>query len=313
MGRGNRLRLQAFCLLHLLAARAILTIELHLRNSIPNSRPFAMPNIRITFTATLLFSVLLLWGSMRAQPAGKGPRRGDSGDSSLPIVYQIQLQVRADTGGTAFNLPNGSTFNSVTSNLNDAGQVAVKANTVGLTTSPGLWFGGHGTGALVHNANDNEAILSDPFVNASNQVSFPRAASTSAADDGLYLYDNASGLTTHVTSGPLGATSYTNPKINDNGLIGMRVKFNTPQALGTYNVTTNSFTNYVTETSGDPNSRYSFLYAPAFNNNNRIAAQANINLQPATLKELRIWNADGNIHPRRLRRQHQRPGFLCDG
>ena len=64
---------------------------------------------------------------------------------TLPINYQLQLQVRADTGGTAFNLPNGSTFNSVTS-INDAGNVAVKVSTVGLTTSPGLWFGGHGGG-----------------------------------------------------------------------------------------------------------------------------------------------------------------------
>ena len=210
----------------------------------------------------------------------------------LSIVYQIQLQVRADPGGTAFNLPNGSTFNSVTANLNNAGNVAVKVNTIGLTTSPGLWFGGHGSGAAVYNANDNDALLSDPFVNQSNQVSFPRFVSTSAADDGLYLYDNASGQTT-ASRADRWATSYTNPKINDNGLIGMRVKFNTPQALGTYNVATNVFINYVTETSGDPNSPYSFLYAPAFNNNNRIAAQANINLQPATFKELRVWNADG--------------------
>jgi hypothetical protein len=115
--------------------------------------------------------------------------------------------------------------------------------------------------------------VSDTFVNRSNQASFPCAASTSAADDGLYLYDNVSGLSAHVMSGPLGATSYTNPEINDNGLIGMRVKFNTPQAqaLGTYSLAINSFTNYVTETSGDPRSRYSFLYALAFNNNNRSA------------------------------------------
>ena len=100
-------------------------------------------------------------------------------------------------------------------------------------------------------------------------------------------------MTPRVTNGPLGATSYTNPRINDNGIIGMRVKFNTPQALFSYNVSTNIFTNYVTETSGDPNSRYSFIYAPAFNNNNRIAAEANINGQAATFKELRIWNPDG--------------------
>jgi hypothetical protein len=212
---------------------------------------------------------------------------------SFPINYQLQLQVRANTGGTAYNLPDGSTFNSVSPSLNDAGNVAVKVNTVGATTSPGLWFGGHGIGSLVHNANDDAAILSDGYLNNNDQVSFPRAASTTASDDGLYVYDNAIGLTTRVTNGPLGATSYTNPQINDNGIIGMRVKFSTPQALFSYNVSSNTFTNYVTETSGDPGSPYSFLYAPAFNNNNKIAAQANLTAQAATYKELRVWSPDG--------------------
>ncbi|MGI8436177.1 MAG: dockerin type I repeat-containing protein [Chthoniobacterales bacterium] len=97
-----------------------------------------------------------------------------------------------------------------------------------------------------------------------------------------------------MTNGPLGATSYTNPAINDNGLIGVRIKFSSPQALFSYNPSTNAFINYVTETAGDPNSRYSFLYAPAFNNNNRHAAQANIDGQASTFKELRIWNPDGS-------------------
>ena len=217
----------------------------------------------------------------------------NSRGQTLPINYQVQLQVRADTGGTAFNLPNGSTFNSVSPSLNDLGKVAVKVNTVGLTTSPGIWFGGQGAGALAYNANDNDALLSDPYINVHNQVSFPRFASTNAADDGLYVYDNSTGMTTRVTNGPLGATSYTNPQINDNAIIGMRAKFSTPQALLSYNIGTGMFTNYVTETGGDPNSRYSFLFAPAFNNNNRIAAEANINGQASTLKELRIWNPDG--------------------
>ena len=33
-----------------------------------------------------------------------------------------------------------------------------------------------------------------------------------------------------------------------------------PQALLSYNIATNTFINYVTETAGDPNSRYSFIY-----------------------------------------------------
>jgi hypothetical protein len=212
---------------------------------------------------------------------------------TLPLNYTIQLQVRAATGGTAFNLPNGSTFNSVSPAINDAGNVAVKVNTVGTTTSPGIWFGGRGTGGLAYNANDNAALMSDPFINNNNQVSFPRFASSSATDDGLYVYNHATLATARVTNGPLGATSYTNPHINDNGIIGMRVKFNTPQALMTYNIAANAFTNYVTETSGDPNSPYSFLYAPAFNNNNRLADEANLTGQPTSFKQLRVWNPDG--------------------
>ncbi len=213
---------------------------------------------------------------------------------SLPLSYTLQLQVRADLGGSAFNLPNGSTFNSVTATLNDAGKVAVKANTIGLTTSPGIWFGGQGVGLVVYNANDDEAFLSDPFLNNNNQVSFPRFGSTNFSDDGLYVYDQANGMTTRVTNGPLGATFYTNPQINDLGIIGARISFNTPKALYSYNIATNAFTNYVTENSGDPNSRYSFLYAPFFNNNNRHAAEANIIGQASTFKELRVWNPDGS-------------------
>jgi hypothetical protein len=218
--------------------------------------------------------------------------RSASGQT-LPINYQLQLQMRANIGGTAFNLPNGSTVNSVSPSLNDSGNVAVKINTVGFTVNAGLFFGGHGAGGIVYNANDTEALLSDPYINANNRVSFPRFASSSATDDGIYIYDRASGMTTRATNGPLGATSYTNPQLNDNNIIGMRAKFSTPQALLNYNVSSNIFTTYVVETGGDPNSRYSFIYAPAFNNNARIAAQANITGQASTYKELRIWNPDG--------------------
>ena len=198
-----------------------------------------MAKIRITLAVTFLAPALILMGSGRRSRQRSFLIGVTAPASPCRSFIRFSCKCAPTLGGTAFNLPNGSTFNSVTANLNDAGNVAVKVNTIGLTTSPGLWFGGHGSGAAVYNANDNDALLSDPFVNQSNQVSFPRFASTSAADDGLYLYDNASGQTTRVTSGPLGATSYTNPEINDNGLIGMRVKFNTPQALGTYNVATN--------------------------------------------------------------------------
>ena len=93
-----------------------------------------MSKIRITLAVTFLTPALILLGSGTAEQVTIAPHRSNGPSGSLPIVYQIQLQVRADTGGTAFNLPNGSTFNSVTANLNDAGNVAVKVNTIALTT-----------------------------------------------------------------------------------------------------------------------------------------------------------------------------------
>src|SRR2546423_14056342 len=107
-----------------------------------------MVKIKITLAVTFLTPALILLGSATTEEVKDVPHRSNAADRSLPIVYQIQLQARANTGGTAFNLPNGSTFNSVTANLNDAGNVGVKVNTIGLTTSPGLWFGGHGSGAV---------------------------------------------------------------------------------------------------------------------------------------------------------------------
>src|SRR3954471_15641309 len=114
-----------------------------------------MAQLKITFAAALLSTSALLFGASFAPP----PTIVAASAPLLPITYNIQLQVRADTGGTAFNLPNGSTFNSVSSTLNNAGNVSVKVNTVGATVSPGLWFGGHGTGLLVYNANDNNALV----------------------------------------------------------------------------------------------------------------------------------------------------------
>src|SRR3954454_9398445 len=115
-------------------------------------------SLRFTFTAAFLVTSGILFGESFAP----SPTNVAASAPLLPINYQIQLQVRADTGGTAFNLPNGSTFNSVSPSLNNSGRVAVRVNMVALTTSPGLWFGGHGVGSLVYNANDNEAILGDP-------------------------------------------------------------------------------------------------------------------------------------------------------
>ena len=219
---------------------------------------------------------------------------GRASSPSLPISYQIQLQIRADPGGTAFNLPDGSTLTNVTPSLNNSGNVAVKVNGVGPTTSPGLWFGGHGAGSLVFNANDGAAILSDAFLNNMNKASFARTAGTNGADNGLYVFDSSIPATDHLTGGPPGATFYTNPRISDFDVIGMRIKFTGFQALATYDVFSDLFFNYQTETGGDPGSPYSFLYAPAFNVSERIAAEANLDGQPSTYKELRVWNADGS-------------------
>jgi hypothetical protein len=159
-----------------------------------------------------------------------------------------------------------------------------------------LFFGGRGMGGLVYNANDASAIFGDAFINNNNQISFTRAASTNAADDGIYVYNHATGMTTRVP-GPLGATSYT--KSADQRSRHHRHAREVQHAAGVDELqpATNAFTTYAVETSGDPNSPCAFIYAPAFNNNNRIAAQVNLTgnaRRPS--RSCGIWNPKRLIH-----------------
>jgi hypothetical protein len=217
---------------------------------------------------------------------------GVASGATLPIGYQLQLQVRADTGGTAFNLPNGSTFNSVSPSLNDAGNVAVKVNTIGAGTTQGLWFGGHGTGSAVYNSGNSNAILSDPYLNNNNIASFP-ISNVGPALDGVYLYTNSTGTTSRVTTGPLGATGWGNPQVNDNGIIGIRSKFSSPQTYTSYDPASNTFATHASETAADSSSPYSFLYTNWINNNRQIAGKVGLTTSTNPL-EIRIFNANGS-------------------
>src|SRR3954454_1559234 len=102
----------------------------------------------------------------------------------LPASYTIQLQARASvgTGATTFNLPAGSSFSSVTPDINNGRQVTVKISTNGATGTQAIWYGlanpgnTFGAGSIVRNATDANASLSDATISNNNIVAWPQTS-----------------------------------------------------------------------------------------------------------------------------------------
>jgi hypothetical protein len=215
--------------------------------------------------------------------------------AGVPTHTDFELQARAafasNPSGT-YNLPPGVFFNSVTPDINDAGQIAFKVSPVG--TAHGLWFGSSGQGQIVFTT-AADAFMSDARMNNAGYVVFPV---TFTSPNGIYFYDHIAQAGGYKTNLPLGATTWGTPQVNDDSYIGHRGNFaGSGQFYWSYdgsNSASGAF--HVVETGVDPNSPYSFLFTPSFNNNRQIAGKVRIG--PGTGEErpdqIRIFNADGS-------------------
>jgi hypothetical protein len=148
--------------------------------------------------------------------------------AEVPTYTTFQLQARAAfTGG--FNLPTGSSFNSVTPAINDDGTVAFKLIVVGSTGNGGVWTGSDGSGSVVYDA-PAERILGDVSINEPGEVDFHR--SLDCVSEGVWRYDPVTTNTTLAVpvGGPFGILGFSDPVIDDAGRIGARVDRGSTQA-----------------------------------------------------------------------------------
>jgi hypothetical protein len=189
----------------------------------------------------------------------------------VPQYPTIQIQARTNliVNDNGFNLPPGASFNSITVDMNDAAQVTFEVQVVPGRAGESVWFGGNGTGSLRCDAeNDLDATISDSRVNNAGVVAWSQSG---GALPGVYTCDPASGVETRVTAGPLGASVWGSPDINDSGQIGYRAGFGSGQAWVSF--ASGSFAVHATEQSIDVGSPYNFLFTPSFDNLRRIAGQ----------------------------------------
>jgi hypothetical protein len=195
--------------------------------------------------------------------------------AAIPFPYTVQLQARASvgTGATTFNLPAGSSFSSNTPDINNNRQVTFKLTTSGTSGRQGIWYGQanaastFGSGGVLTNATDANASLSDPTINIPGDVVWPQTFGSSG--NGIWKYTAATNVSNLFSNGPVGASSWSAPRINNVGQIGARPSFSGNNAYVSYDTNATTIT-HAAEVGADSTSPYSFLFTPNFDDNRNM-------------------------------------------
>lgn len=115
----------------------------------------------------------------------------------------------------------------------------------------------------------------------------------SASPAGIYRYSFATPSTapTLLTNGPLGASSWSGVRVNNNNQVGYRATVASVQSYYSYDIAGNSF---ITHETGNTNFISAQMSTPTFNDNRQIAAVVRANgTTLASQQEIRVFNSNG--------------------
>ena len=221
--------------------------------------------------------------------------------ADVPEYAAAELQARSNliVNDNGWNVPPGTSFNSISPALGDDQTVIFTAGLVPIDNDlghngAGLWYGKHAKCQFVkiHDPGsdpDVSMIISDtPGINASGV-----AAYYTSLDGGTYQlwkYDPATGQSTTVSLLPISPSSIANPGITDAGLVGFKGRMGLGYGLiaaGAGNATL-----YAYDTNVDAGSDYAYLYSPATDNDGRIASK--VSTSDYSHNEIRLFSADGS-------------------
>jgi hypothetical protein len=212
----------------------------------------------------------------------------------VPTYPSFQLQARMNFSGNdggSFNLPPDHFFGNEDVHLNDRGDVGFRLSVV-----PGgahaLWYGGNGTGDIVHTT-EAGAFMSGVGIGADGVAVF---ALTDSSANGVYRYDPSGTPRVSLrTVEPLGASDWGTPMINRLGHLGFRASFGAGRA--TYGFDGVTARRVATETALDAASPYSFLFNPALNDSDQLASKVRLGpgLGNERPDEIQRWSSDGSI------------------
>lgn len=246
----------------------------------------------MTPTKSLAAVVLVLGcGALSAQP----PEYGDP-----------QLQARSNllVNDEGWNLPPGSSFNSITPSINAGGWVAFPVQVVPIPGQPGqsgvgIWLGRDGDGAIVRRHDEvagNEAwIGSQVGLNDLGEIAYIlHAGGTNYA---FWLFDPKNGHSQPVGLLPLTPSSLSNVSLSNSRVLGYQGQFGSGRGFAStaaFALPSDSQV-HVFDNSLDPGSAYNFLYSPSMNGQRVIAGKVNVGVGPDFSRaEIRLFPVDGS-------------------
>lgn len=222
--------------------------------------------------------------------------------SGLPVYTQFELQARTNllVNDNGFNLPPGSSFNSITPVLNNAGWVSFPVQLVTHEGNPtqsgtGVWHGRRAEGGIVHRHDNDAMISSEVAINSAGDVVY--RLRPDVGNDQVWLYDPATDNVAAVGLLPLTPTSVSSLSLSDSRRIGYQAIFGTGRGFAstTAFATPADSVVHVYDNSLDGGSPYNYLYTPAMNNQRVIAGKVNVGVgTDYTRQEIRLFNADGS-------------------
>jgi hypothetical protein len=216
--------------------------------------------------------------------------------AALPAYETVELQARSNllVNDEGWNLPPGSSFNSISASINANAQVAFRVQVVpdagdpGLSR-PGVWFGSHGVGGLVYVGDIDASIDNEACLNDAGDIAF--TISDTGVGNNLFLYDATAGSAAAVNTLPVIPNSYQSPCVNANGDIGFQASFSSGRAYAARLGGTTAI--YVGDAAVAPGSPYTYLYTPSFNAAGTIAAKVATSADQFTAVEIRAFASDG--------------------
>lgn len=199
--------------------------------------------------------------------------------AAVPDYVEVELQARSNllVNDNGWNLPPGSSFNSISASINNSGKVAFPVQIVPIDgnqsiTGVGLWLGSHGVGDIValHEA-PIDGISSRVSINGGGQVAYYTYEDGSSYR--LRRFDEQTSMSTLISTLPLTPTSFNGHVINDAGVIGYRAGLGSGSGLASTGDGTSLLHIVDTNVEAGP---YAYIYTPAMNAQRLIASKVSI-------------------------------------
>ncbi|WP_154402114.1 choice-of-anchor tandem repeat NxxGxxAF-containing protein [Ornithinimicrobium cavernae] len=246
------------------------------------------PSLRRSFTTVLGVAPLVT-----ALVAALGAAPMDTpGDPYSDTELQARTNLLANDAG--HNLPPGSSFNSITPQINATAEVSFRVQYVaGLDPTvgrPGVWFGSAGQGEIVHTGDEGGTIPGEAILNDHGDIAFTLGGG--GVDNMLYLYDADAGTASRVGTAPVLPNSYSSAAVDNDGNIGFQASFSAGRALAALRDGTGVF--YASDRGLDPESPFTYFYTAQYNHAGQIAVKVSTSDDKVTAQELRVFEPDGS-------------------